>query len=390
MSDCRMDEAPSLLAWQLAPPQSRLADDRAIAVLRAAVAAQPERDDFRIRLAHVLFDRDRMEDILALLEERLQAPDAPATALLLAGRAAALLDRHAEAIVLLERARRGGNALAGGELADVLRRTGETGKALSLAHAALVEEPNNSRAFGCAQKILFGEKAYDALLMLARELWARDSRNSEVLAVWAACAAALGDADLAMLTDRTRWFSRRSGVFDAAFNAALAGEIGAHDMLTRAQRYKATRGDGLRIPHLETNGGALAQTLLARVRAEAQRYLRERLSYRDHPVIARRPETAAMDSWALVLRGDGWENWHIHPRSWLSGVYYAAVPENGGEIGFGPLAAAGLGDEVFPSWRLKPAPGDLLLFPGYFAHRTWPTGSAAARISIAFDIFAAV
>ncbi len=384
-----MDAASPLLAWQLEQPQSRLADDRAVAVLEAAVAAWPKRDDVRIRLAHVLFDRDRMEDILTLLEETVRAPDVPTVALLLAGRAAALLDRHVEAIALLERARRGGNTLAGGELADVLRRTGETEKALTLAREALVQEPSNSRAFGCAQNILFREKAYDVLLMLARDLWARGSRNSEVLAAWAASAAALGDGDLAMLTDRTRWFHHGGGVFDAAFNAALADEIGAHEMLTRSQRYKATRGDGLRIPHLEINGGALAQMLLARVRAEAERYLRERLSYRDHPVIARRPETAAMDSWALVLRADGWENWHIHPRSWLSGVYYAAVPESGGEIGFGPLAAAGLGDEVFPSWRLKPAPGDLLLFPGYFSHRTWETGSASPRISIAFDIFAA-
>jgi hypothetical protein len=43
----------------------------------------------------------------------------------------------------------------------------------------------------------------------------------------------------------------------------------------------------------------------------------------------------------------------------------------------------------FPSWTVAPRSGDLLLFPSYFAHRTWPTGVATPRISVAFDVMPA-
>jgi hypothetical protein len=39
-----------------------------------------------------------------------------------------------------------------------------------------------------------------------------------------------------------------------------------------------------------------------------------------------------------------------------------------------------------PGRWLKPVPGQLVLFPGYFPHRTTPNRCPGDRISIAFDI----
>jgi uncharacterized protein (TIGR02466 family) len=104
-----------------------------------------------------------------------------------------------------------------------------------------------------------------------------------------------------------------------------------------------------------------------------------------------------LNGWAVVVHDDGHENWHMHPSGWISGVYYVAVPEirsNAGEspgaIEFGPFPFGGAAN--VPSWprrRVTPHAGLLLLFPSYYAHRTWPTGVAEPRICVAFDVVSA-
>jgi hypothetical protein len=101
--------------------------------------------------------------------------------------------------------------------------------------------------------------------------------------------------------------------------------------------------------------------------------------------------TMELESWALVMDGSGFEDWHIHAGAWLSGVYYVRMPTcepdgNTGCIGFGALPTmARLRGCAIPKWTIAPEPGSMILFPSYFAHRTWPTGSADMCISIAVN-----
>jgi hypothetical protein len=137
----------------------------------------------------------------------------------------------------------------------------------------------------------------------------------------------------------------------------------------------------------------MAQSLLSRVRSEVERYCAERRGL-IHPIVANTPGRVRLNGWALIVRRDGHENWHIHPDGWLSGVYYVKTPnldrsagDNAGDIEFG-LNAFALAEPrlPLPNRTVRPEPGLLLLFPSFHAHRTWPTEVEEARISIAFDI----
>jgi len=85
---------------------------------------------------------------------------------------------------------------------------------------------------------------------------------------------------------------------------------------------------------------------------------------------------------------------HFHPQGWLSGCYYARIPErvessgdaHEGWIEFG-RPAYHLPHTKEPKLRIvKPEEGLIVLFPSYMFHRTVPFESDDLRISFAFDV----
>ena len=157
----------------------------------------------------------------------------------------------------------------------------------------------------------------------------------------------------------------------------------------------ATRGAGSRVDHLERAAGPHVQDLMRRIRAAVDDYVAERESFASDPVMAGNPAAVTLSCWALAAHDDGHTPWHIHPRAWISGVYYVDVPElepaaaadPPGAIEFGPLPFGRDTEALKPHcWHVMPAPGEILLFPSYYAHRSIPTGVVAPRISVAFDV----
>jgi hypothetical protein len=369
------------LDW-VPPETDSLPDERAAAVLRQAVAQRPGDIVLKLRLARVLHARDSQQEIVDLLAPDVARSDAPPEACFLFGRAAGRVANPEAAIAALARA--GDRSDAAGHLADALYDAGQRDDALACALTTLRRDPDERRSLTVASKVLLARGETRALLDLCRDLRARGGRNGEITALLALSAWAQGDGEWEPLLDRARWFARSEIVREAAAHAALAHELLTHPALGRSAGYKATRGDGVRIERLERHGGAQAQALLAVIRERIDAYAAER-------AIAM-PDKVALAAWALVLRGGGHEDWHIHPAARISGVYYVAVPpaaeeSRAGEIAFGPLRQIANRDmRLFPSWSLRPRPGELLLFPSYFAHRTWPTDSQAPRISVAFDV----
>jgi hypothetical protein len=179
-------------------------------------------------------------------------------------------------------------------------------------------------------------------------------------------------------------------------NEDIARAVLSHPKLQVSPAYNATRGGGKRLTELDTLESPLFGAIVIRIRDEIEAYgsaLEDRMR---HPVALCRPSSWRLYSWALVLDETGFEDWHIHPSGWISGVYYVQVPapvdglgnvsSNTGPPGsiqfsrVGPASAAP--DE--PKTHM-PEASQLLLFPSHFWHRTWPTHSAMPRISIAFD-----
>lgn len=107
---------------------------------------------------------------------------------------------------------------------------------------------------------------------------------------------------------------------------------------------------------------------------------------------------------SLALKIFGWMNAnpkgafnapHTHPGAHWSGVYYVAQPEietgNSGMIEFVDPRSD------LPNWRilqappfrmkqkLRPAPGEMILFPSYLVHWVYPNDTDDERWSIAFN-----
>ena len=86
---------------------------------------------------------------------------------------------------------------------------------------------------------------------------------------------------------------------------------------------------------------------------------------------------------------------HTHPGAHWSGVYYVSLPEietgNSGMIEFMDPRTD------LPNWRLlksnafsakkkiRPAPGEMILFPSYLVHWVYPNEATEERVSIAFN-----
>ncbi len=113
---------------------------------------------------------------------------------------------------------------------------------------------------------------------------------------------------------------------------------------------------------------------------------------------------AKVDFDALSLKLSGWMNMnpsggynapHTHPGAQWSGVYYVSQPAvetgNSGMIEFLDPRSD------LPNWRIldapafrlkkkiRPKPGDMILFPSYLVHWVYPNDSDQERVSIAFN-----
>jgi uncharacterized protein (TIGR02466 family) len=98
--------------------------------------------------------------------------------------------------------------------------------------------------------------------------------------------------------------------------------------------------------------------------------------------------------WGTILKAGGHQEPHIHQTAWLSGVYYARLPEKihcndpsrSGWIEFGQPPARYPCKAEYPLECLCPREGMLVMFPSHLFHRTIPLRGDETRISFAFDL----
>ncbi len=179
------------------------------------------------------------------------------------------------------------------------------------------------------------------------------------------------------------------------FHAALASEIREnlryYDNPADRSIRNAWRNNSL------TNATTPAcAAFTAAVRREVESYIATLPHWPEHPFVASRPERFRLEGWAVVSDGAGYHEDHIHPRAWMSCVYYVVRPPcsrvAGTNRGFLIVGPPGVDDPVsLPGWDtrlVEPEPGTLVLIPGYFFHRTYPMGVNEERICIAVDVIA--
>ncbi|MBS0473271.1 MAG: hypothetical protein JSR60_19530 [Proteobacteria bacterium] len=373
--------------WTLPANRASVPRGKAIANLEAMVAAQPGRFEPRLMLARLLIDANRTDEVARVLAA--PPPEHAGQAALLRGRALRYLDQAAEAVADLHLAVGLGVMEAQSDLAQALAQCGRADEALATARNRLAAAPADIACLRIAGAIMMACGLYDEAGALCRELWSRGVRHAQLVWTMAFAARAAGDAQTAeALLAPAPWFAQTRLDID---NDALAREILNDATLAASQDYKPTEGHVLRIDDFDRSHGQAACALHAAVRIAIEGYRAERTSHGDHPLIAGWPERLSLASWALAMTDDGFENWHIHGSSWLSAVYYVRnpardLPDRAGHIGFSALPAmAKMPGCDIEQWTIAPEPGLLILFPSWYAHRTWPTGIAAERISVAFN-----
>jgi hypothetical protein len=384
--------APQRLHWQEVEPGKSLSFHKLLPLVKAAVAAAPDSADLKLQLARILFITDRMAEIVDWLRPVATRDDTDPELLYHLGRAALATRDCRIALDALRLAAAKDFRDAFGYLPEALAALDRTDEAIEVAFQALEHPSSEFRPLAFLARALTRWDDIKRLWTSCVALRARGAWGGYLPAVTVFAAARLGyDMEVATLMDPPRWFSAAQLRVRDDFNQNLSAELLAHSSLSSVPSAKATRASGTWIKCLQVFGGPLAKELLAQVRLAVGSYIARRQAFADDPMIAHRPKCVDLDSWASVVYRDGYQKWHIHPSGWISGVYYVDVPKlesvagPAGEIEFG-VHSFGNEDVRAPRWRVKPQPGLLLLFPSYYAHRTWPTGVSHRRISVAFDV----
>jgi hypothetical protein len=285
------------------------------------------------------------------------------------------------------------------ELSGILMRAGHEQEAAELFRRAYLSGPS-----AVDNTMFVPAPGTDArtLHRRARSLIGHGVTFSPVIAALAIAEVMLNHPDKArQLVDYDR-FCRRYEVAtpeacrDLDFNAGLAAEIKADltfsgDTLQRSTRRSWRNNNVL---------GAASPTcraLAATVQQLVKQYIAELPDDPGHPFVASRPDSFVLKGWAVVSNGPGYLQPHLHPRAWLSAVYYVTQPPISQQPGshegwlrlglpdtYGLSAADGWDERWF-----EPRLGTLLLMPSYFLHGTSPMAQNDERISIAFDIVTA-
>jgi len=182
----------------------------------------------------------------------------------------------------------------------------------------------------------------------------------------------------------------------AALNAALSATIFEREK-THPGTQHSNLGGWQSDWEMDRWGGAAAIKLLAIGRNTANRITTDR---QGKPVSI----VWKANMWANINRSGHGNEFHSHPGSFWSAVYYVddggidADPALGGELEFmdprgpGPamyapqLAFGNAGLSVGANETVRPRSGRLVMFPAWLLHQVRPYRGAAQRISIAFNL----
>lgn len=341
--------------------------DASIMYFEAAIALNPRDPSPHSNLALSLRQANMPEEALAACDKALDLK--PDFAKAHATRAMALRDlaRPREAVQAFDRSLQldSGFAPAYAFKGAALLEAGQPGEALAALRQCLDIDPANRSALAF-KAVALGElgryKERDHLLDFGRLV-----RRAKVLAP-------PGFASL------------------EAFNQDLAQHVRRHPSLVFEPTGKVTRAGSQTGDLLAGDKGPVA--VLEHLIGEAvNAYFKALPPGFDHPYAEVRLPDWDLVAWATVLGRQGHQQPHIHPRGWLSGVYYVQIPSfsagpesRQGWIEFGTAPASFKLTRKASTMRYQPEPGIMLLFPSYFYHSTVPYDDDATRISIAFDV----
>ncbi|HET9640861.1 MAG TPA: putative 2OG-Fe(II) oxygenase [Allosphingosinicella sp.] len=367
------------------------------ALLERALAASPANPALHAKLGHLQLDRKDYRAAAESFGTALRLGDRAADTRTLLARCLNYLHRHEEALALLA-------ALDAPsfERGRALMTLGDPEAAEREFRAVLAAHPDDPASCRMLCRLLRNGGRVAELVAACEDLAERGAVNAQMLYNWGWALALAGDDERArrLMFEPERLALLEVGAPEGfadigAFNAALAEEIltNPNKVSNFPEEDEANRGS-CRVDNLFAGRRTdLIDLLLGSIEAEVERWTpAARPGFDPWPRL--RPAAARLRPWGLIQRRDEYEEGHIHPQGWLSGVYYVKIPPivsaagpGPGCIEFGPPAAVAREmPELAPNRRYLPKEGRLILAPSHFQHRTIPSGVDQHRISIAFDV----
>ena len=374
----------------------------AVGLYRHALAIDSDDLEVRCNLAKALVDAGQGEEALAECEFAVSASGGHPVALATQGAVLCDLKHYddAEPVLAEACARDPGDTTALVNLGFARRRLNRLDAAAEALRQAVNMHPGHARAVADLTTVLAATGQREAGLELSEDFLGLHPGECLVVAAHAFALRDAGRADearsyldypnLIRVTD----IGAPDGFESVdAFNKVLASIVETHPSLLTAPVSKATYG-GSQTGDLDCVGNAPLSVLCGLIEAAADDAVGHyREQFGDHPVMARSTEVRVIRAWGTVLGDGGYQVPHMHPVSWLSGVYYVRVPADmartdphAGWIEFGAPPEDFVTASDPELHAVEPKEGRLLLFPSWFWHRTWPFEAHSARISIAFDL----
>ena len=377
--------------------------NEAVQSYRRAVALKPDFAQAHSNMGAALNELGRYED--AANACRMATELAPNFAMAYSNLGVSLmgLARPAEAVEAYRRAveLQSDFAQAHCNLGNALRELGDLDAAIAAYSCAIELDPQFSQAFSSMANAFFQQGDPQAGLETCDRYLATRPRDCRLLACKSVILGELGERDrVPYLHDYERlvWPKQCQAPAEfgssKSFHEALEEHIRGHPSLAYAPTSHATRLGRHTGELLAEPKGPIAQ-LEQMVDLTVDEYLRSIPDELRDPFFSRPSGRLHKHMWGVVLEAQGHQIPHIHPTSWLSGVYYVRLPgivaeteaDKAGWIEFGRP-----GDEFHCKvdqlvQSMKPVEGLMILFPSFLYHRTIPFDTAETRISIAFDVF---
>ncbi|MDP7419216.1 MAG: putative 2OG-Fe(II) oxygenase [Gammaproteobacteria bacterium] len=377
--------------------------DEAATQYAACLELDPDDLEVRCNYANALMEAGHGDRALSEIDPALLT--VPGHPLMLANKGAVLcgLDEFAAAIEVLEKtidiAPCDDMALI--NLAYARRRCGDAAGAADALQVAVRVNPANARAVAdlANTEMQLGHSA--SALQRCTDFLAKYPGERLVLTAYIYALADTGQCDksaaiqgldeLVTIIDSTP----PDGYVDSkGFNRCLADYLVAHPSLITNPVRKSTAG-GMQTGELNPAEDCVIEAFTELINAAVHDTVnswRQR-GFNHHPVMAYAADHWTLRIWGTVLGSGGHQSPHTHPLGWLSGVYYAQLPEDmqaddpqAGALEFG-MPADHFYFSVDPKLRcVVPAEGRLVLFPSYCYHRTLDFVAKSKRISIAFDV----
>lgn len=377
--------------------------EAACASFRRAATLMPSSVIAHYNLATALLELGRNEDAVAAYDRAIEADRNFAAAY--AGRAFVQrsLGRLDDALASYERAIAlvPDDAQTQTGYGTALQLVGRLEEAIEALRCAAAIDPNYPDACTNLADAFVEKGDFDAAIAACNGYLLRHPGDSGVLASKLIAHGERGDeAAVESLADFDRFLWPHRPAVPEPFadaetlNDALAAHLRAHPTLVEAPASHATRS-GKHTGDLLGDGNAAVAAFRAMVDGAVSNYIERLGDDPSHPFVANAPPGWRLTVWSIVLNGrGGHQAAHIHPSAWLSGVYYARVPEivndpkagQAGWIEFGQPGEEYYWRRGLPVRAIRPEPGLMVLFPSYFFHRTIPYEDESERISIAFDV----